>query len=128
MSNRETRLYQPKAELYYYDENTNTYKPLVDTDGLMKVKLEGSSAPLQIQETSLIIREVWQGTTTTSKNFATNMYGFSISNDGTADLTITLLTHTIVVKAGEQFDGSFDAFKSLTITGDSSYRALVRGE
>lgn len=88
----------------------------------------GETNPLPTREYSIIIKEVWQGSSSVTKNFGTNMYGFSIINDGGSDITVDILTHSIVVKPGESFEGSFDAFTTLDITATSSYRAVVRGE
>lgn len=58
-------------------------------------------------------------------SFPDNRFGFSIINDGSADLTFTINGNTRTVKPGENYSALFDAFTSLTITATSAYRAEV---
>lgn len=57
--------------------------------------------------------------------FPSNRYGFSIVNDGTADLTFTINGNTRTVKVGESYSALFEAFTSIVINATSAYRAEV---
>lgn len=72
-----------------------------------------------------IIHDTWSGSANITKNFTKLCVGFSLKNDGSTDVTVTINTLTFVVKGGESFNGNFEPFSSLTITTTSAYRALV---
>lgn len=88
--------------------------------------IEGSNGANSFIERGRIIKDAFNGSSTTKKNYLTNMYGFAIVNDGDSDLTVSINSFNIVVKSGEAFDDLFDPFTSLTISGNSAFRAVVR--
>ena len=57
--------------------------------------------------------------------FPTERYGFSIMNDGTADLSFTINGYTRTVKPGEGYNALFEPFTSVSIAATSAYRAEV---
>jgi hypothetical protein len=59
-------------------------------------------------------------------NFAVPCRGFSILNDGTADLTFQIGSVTVPVKAGASFDDKFFIFKQVTITSTSTFKFVGR--
>lgn len=77
-------------------------------------------------ERGRIVKDAFNGSTTTTKTYLTNMYGFAIVNDGDSDLTVSINSFDIVVKSGESFEDLFDPFTTVTITGTSAFRAVVR--
>jgi hypothetical protein len=72
-----------------------------------------------------IAMESWEGSANITKTFTSNRYGFSIVNDGTANLTFTINTQTRTVKPGENYHALFEPFTSVVITATSAYRAEV---
>ncbi len=99
----------------YYNPKTDTMEPI-----------EGSYGANRFIERGRIIRDSFTGSSTVTKSYSSNMYGFSIVNDGESDLIVTINTFDIVVRPNESFDDLFDPFTSITITGDSEFRAVVR--
>ncbi len=73
-----------------------------------------------------VIKKMWNGNSTTIETFETAMQGFSIVNDGESDITVLINSLTFTVKSGEDFNGVFDPFTTVTITTTSPYRAFVR--
>ena len=99
----------------YYNPTTDQYEPIV-----------GNYGANSFIERGRIIKDAFNGSSTTTKNYLTKMYGFAIVNDGDSDLTVSINSFNIVVKSGESFDDLFDPFTSVTVTGNSAFRAVVR--
>lgn len=72
-----------------------------------------------------VAMEAWEGSVNETKTFTSNRYGFSVMNDGTADLTFTINGQTRKVKPGEAYSALFQPFTSVTITASTPYRAEV---
>jgi len=99
----------------YFNSATGLYEPL-----------EGSYGSNSFIERGRLVKDAFNGSTTVTKTYQNNMFGFGIVNDGTSDLTVIINGFNIVVKSGEAFDDLFDPFKTVTITGTSAFRAVVR--
>lgn len=99
----------------YFNPETNQYE-----------SIEGKYGANSFIEKGRIVKAIFSGSTTTTQTFAENMYGLGIINDGTADLSVTINDITFTVKPGESFDDLFEAFTSVTVTGDTTFRAVVR--
>lgn len=99
----------------YYNPRTDQYEPV-----------EGNHGATSFIERGRIIKDAFNGSSTTTKNYLTKMYGFAIVNDGESDLTVSINSFNIVVKSGESFEDLFDPFTSLTISGNSAFRVVVR--
>lgn len=76
---------------------------------------------------SFKVQEPFAGSANTTKVFAKNCFGFTVANDGAADLTFTIGANTVTVKAGESFDGEFKPFKQVDIVATGAFRAYGRG-
>lgn len=72
-----------------------------------------------------IAMEAWEYGDVIPVPFPSNRYGFSIVNDGIADLTFTINGYTRTVKPGEPYNALFKPFTSITINATSAYRAEV---
>lgn len=70
-------------------------------------------------------KEVWEGNADLIKTFPSNRFGFSIINEGIADLNFTINGVTRKVKPGWGYTNKFDAFLSVEIKATSLYRAEV---
>lgn len=98
----------------YYNPETDRYEVIQGYDGANAFIQKGTVA-----------EEAWEGNSDITKDFPTNRYGFSIVNDGDADLTFTINGQTRRVKPGESYHSLFKAFQSVTINATSFYRAEV---
>lgn len=98
----------------YFNPVTNQYEVI-----------EGSNGANSFIQKGTVAQEAWEGSSNITKTFTSNRYGFSILNDGTADLTFTINGNTRRVKPGEGYNALFPAFTSVTITASSAYRAEV---
>lgn len=98
----------------YFNKETDQYEVL-----------EGTLGGPYYTHRGTVAMEAWEGSTTITKTFSSNRYGFSIVNDGTADLTFTINSQTRKVKPGEAYSSLFEPFTTLTITATSAYRAEV---
>lgn len=58
--------------------------------------------------------------------FSAPCRGFSILNDGTADLTFQIGNITVPVKSGSTFDDKFFIFKQVTIAATSTFKFVGR--
>lgn len=74
-----------------------------------------------------VVKDAFNGSTNTTKTYVTAMRGFSIVNDGAADITFTISGKTITVKPNETWDGKFDPFTSVTVVAVGAFRAVVKG-
>ena len=99
----------------YYNPKSDQYEPIV-----------GAHGANSFIERGRIVKDAFSGSTTITKTYLTNMYGFGIVNDGENDLTVSINNFNIVVKPTEAFDDLFDPFTTLTISGNSAFRAVVR--
>lgn len=98
----------------YYNPNTDKYEVLEGVHGGPFYTHRGTVA-----------MESWEGSTTITKTFDDERYGFAIMNDGIADLTFTIHGNIRTVKPGEGYSALFEPFTSLSINAASSYRAEV---
>ncbi len=73
-----------------------------------------------------IIKDSFSGSTTITKTYQTSVQGFSIINDGATDITFTINNLSFTVMSGEDFNGVFDPFTTVTINTTSPYRAVIR--
>lgn len=99
----------------YFNPNDNQYEVIT-----------GNHGANSFIERGRIIKDAFNGSSTVTRNYQTKMYGFAIVNDGNSDLTVSINSFNIVVKSGESFDDLFDPFTSVTVTGNSAFRAVVR--
>lgn len=83
--------------------------------------------PGQVQIRKRSAKEPFEGNANRTHTFSELMHGFVISNDGIANIQITIGSDTFKVFPGEVFDEEFDPFTTVTITGSSPYRAYGRG-
>lgn len=97
----------------YYNPDNDQYEVIQGKDGANSFIQKGTVA-----------EESWEGSTDITKTFPTR-YGFSVVNDGTADLTFIINNQTRRVKPGESYYSLFNGFTSVTILTTSSYRAEV---
>jgi hypothetical protein len=98
----------------FYDEIAGDYVIAKGSDGAPYYRARGT-----------IAMEAWEGSANITSTFTDNRYGFSVVNDGTADLTFTINSQTRKVKPGENYYALFEAFTTVTITATSAYRAEV---
>ncbi|UTI44444.1 hypothetical protein [Niallia sp. RD1] len=87
--------------------------------------VEGEEGGAFYRERGSIAMEAWEGSSSTTKTFLSKRYGFSIINDGTADLTFTINEQTRRVKPGEGYNALFEPFTEVSISATSVYRAEV---
>lgn len=73
------------------------------------------------------VKDAFEGTASDTKTYQSKMRGFSIQNDGAANLTFTINGLTITVKPTEGYEDNFDPFTSVQITATGAFRAVVRG-
>lgn len=99
----------------YYNEKDNRYEVIT-----------GNHGANSFIERGRIIKDAFNGSSTVTKSYPTKMYGFAIVNDGDSDLTVSINSFNIVVKSGEAFDDLFDPFTTVTVSGNSAFRAVVR--
>lgn len=86
--------------------------------------LEGVNGASYYRQRGTIAMEAWDNTAPVT-TFASSRYGFSILNDGNADLTFTINGQTRKVKPGEAYSSLFEPFTSLSISATGAYRAEV---
>lgn len=98
----------------FYNPDTDQYEVL-----------EGANGGPYYTHRGTIAMEAWEGSANITKSFANNRYGFSVINDGTADLTFTINAQTRTVKPGEAYSALFEPFTTVTINATSAYRAEV---
>jgi hypothetical protein len=98
----------------YFNDGTNQYE-------VIKGRY-GANSFIQL---GTIAAESWEGSITETRNFPSDRYGFSVINDGTADLTFTINGQTRKLLPGEGYDALFEAFTSVQINASSPYRAEV---
>ena len=98
----------------YYDQNLDSYEVNYGLAGAASFHKLGS-----------IVQDMWSGSANITKSLTEECIGFSIKNDGTGDVTITINTFTFVVKTKESFEANFMPFTSVIITTTSAYRAYV---
>ena len=113
-NNKDLKLSNGKIAPQFYDETLDDYVIAKGSDGVPYYRARGT-----------IAMEAWEGSANTTQTFSSNRYGFSIVNDGTADLTFTINSQTRKVKPGENYSALFEAFTSVTIAATSAYRSEV---
>lgn len=85
---------------------------------------KGQDGAAFYRERGSIAMEAWDNSNPVT-TFPNERYGFSVVNDGIADLTFTINGVTRKVKVGESYSALFEAFTDITINATSSYRAEV---
>ncbi|UKS30163.1 chitobiase/beta-hexosaminidase C-terminal domain-containing protein [Paenibacillus sp. HWE-109] len=90
--------------------------------------VKGSAGAYRLQTTEKVAREPFSGNSTLTKEFSQTMTGFTISNDGNADLTFTILNgdgagDTYRVYAGAVFGEDMPAFTRILITTTVPFQA-----
>ncbi|TWE06393.1 hypothetical protein FB550_102415 [Neobacillus bataviensis] len=113
-NNKELKLANGKVAPQFYDEIIDDY-----------IIARGSNGAPYYREQGSIAMESWEGSTNITQTFTSDRYGFSVINDGTADLTFTINSQTRKVKPGEAYSALFEPFTSVVITTSSDYRAEV---
>lgn len=99
----------------YFNDKANDYQVVKGRDGAASFIEKGR-----------IVKDAFSGTTSVTKAYSSQMFGFAISNDGLANLTFTINGLTITVKPGELFDDLFEPFTSVVITASGAFRSVVR--
>lgn len=112
-SNKDLKLANGKVAPQFYDEDLDDYVIAAGTNGAPHYRQQGT-----------ISMESWDNTNPIT-TFPSERYGFSIINDGTADLTFTINENTRTVKVGEAYNGLFEPFTSVTVNATGAYRAEV---
>jgi hypothetical protein len=111
--NKDLKLANGKIAPQFYDEVLDDYVIAHGENGAPYYRARGS-----------IAMESWTEANPMT-SFPSLRYGFSIVNDGTADLSFTINGYTRTVRPGEGYNALFEPFKSLTINATSAYRAEV---
>ena len=105
---------QGKMGPQYYNPATNSYEVIKGRDG--------ANSFIQL---GTVAMEAWEESVSSTKTFASNRFGFSAINDGTADMTFAINGQTRKLKPSEAYSALFEPFTSITITATSTYRAEV---
>ncbi|TYR75588.1 hypothetical protein FZC79_10500 [Rossellomorea vietnamensis] len=98
----------------YFNPDTNQYEVITGRNG--------ANAFIQL---GTVAMESWEGSANITKTFPSERFGFAIMNDGDADLSFTINGNARTVKPGEGYSALFEAFTSVQIVADSSFRAEV---
>lgn len=112
-NNRDLKLANGKPGPQYYNPEKDDFE-----------FLEGKNGSSYYRQRGTIAMESWTEANPIA-NFPSERYGFSIMNDGTADLSFTINGYTRIVKPGEGYNALFEPFISLSINATSAYRAEV---
>jgi hypothetical protein len=112
-NNKDLQMANGKIAPQFYDEKLDAYVIAKGDDGTPFYRARGTVA-----------MEAWTNVSPIT-TFPDNRYGFSIINDGTADLTFTINGNIRTVKPGENYNALFEAFTSLSISATGAYRAEV---
>lgn len=113
-NNKDLKTANGKMAPQFFDEKKDEWELAKGEDGAPYYRARGT-----------IAMEAWEGSANITKTFDSNRYGFSVMNDGTADLTFTINSQTRTVKPGEAYSALFEPFTSVTIAANSAYRAEV---
>lgn len=76
-----------------------------------------------IKTAGMAMQDYFESSTSQQKVFSQRMNAFCISNDGEADLKVTIAGNTFTVKAGEVFREGFVPFTEVNIISNVPYRA-----
>lgn len=112
-NNKDLKLSNGKVAPQFYDPTLDDY-----------VIAQGDNGTPYYRALGTIAMESWTNTNPIL-TFPSSRYGFSIINDGTADLTFTINGTTRTVKVGENYSALFDPFTSVAINATGAYRAEV---
>ena len=112
-NDKELQLAKGKIAPQFYDASLDAY-----------VIAQGDNGTPFYRPRGTVAMEAWTNVSPIT-TFPSARYGFSIVNDGTADLTFTINGNTRTVKPGENYNALFDAFTSLSISATGAYRAEV---
>lgn len=80
------------------------------------------------EEMRIVVKDSFSGTTGMTKTYTEDMVGFSLNNESTSDMSFVINGITVPVKAGVVFDDYFEPFKSVAITANGQFQALVKGK
>lgn len=72
-------------------------------------------------------KESFNGSANVTHTFTDTMNGIRVYNSGASDLTYTINTISVVVKAGETSQLEFDEFTAVTITTTTAFSAVGLG-
>jgi hypothetical protein len=111
---KDLKMAKGKIAPQFYDESVGEYVIAKGSDGAPYYRARGT-----------IAMEAWEGSANITKTFTDKRYGFSVMNDGTANLTFTINTQTRTVKPGEAYSALFEPFTTVTIAATTAYRAEV---
>ncbi len=98
----------------YYDPETDSFKPL---QGTVDVNVTNQAG--------IVVEDYFEGSTTMTRNYDSDMTGVSIANDGIENLTFTVNDVTRTVYAGEPYNGTLKPFRSITVTATDKFRCEV---
>lgn len=98
----------------YYNSDTDRYEFLQGIGGAAWYRVRGT-----------VVKDVINDDENVTKNYPDEMYGFSIVNDGTSDLTFNINGLEIIVKENEAFSNLFDGFTQIEINASDDFRAVV---
>lgn len=128
MSTRNTDFPIPKSELYYYDEVEKVLKPLVDTDGLMKVNIENSDImqPIEIQGHLQTTIQTHNGVTIAPSSSNDSVFIDTLGFDKIAVTVLNNASTTSAVTIKWSHDGAtVVADDSLNITNTANRKAGI---
>lgn len=72
-----------------------------------------------------VVEDYFEGSSTVTKTYGSDMTGVSIANDGLENLTFTVNGITRTVYAGEPYNGVLKPFRSITVTATDKFRCEV---
>lgn len=105
---------QGKPAPQYFNEDANDFE-------LIKGR-HGANSFIQL---GTVAMEAWEESVSSTKTFASNRFGFSAINDGTANMSFTINGQTRTLKPGDAYEALFEPFTSVSIVASSTYRAEV---
>jgi hypothetical protein len=112
--NRSLKIANGQIAPQFFDEQKDEYSIAKGDNGTPFYRARGT-----------IAMESWEGSADVTNTFDSNRYGFSVVNDGTADLTFIINEQTRRVKPGEGYNALFEPFTNVSIIATSPYRAEV---
>lgn len=71
-------------------------------------------------------KDAFAGSSTKVINFSQTVNSFVICNDGSSNLTFTILGNTYTLRPGYTFDEELEPFTTATITATDAYFGYVR--
>lgn len=99
----------------FYNPKTDRYEVITGRDGANAFIEKGR-----------VTKDIFKGTSSVTKTYTTNMFGFAIVNQGDAELTFTINGIDVPVDPYEAFDELFEPFTTVTVTTTGKFKAVVR--